>query len=262
MLAVLVGLLAGVLAGMLGVGGGFVVVPFLAWGQTAAQLSSAVALGAVAVLPIVMLSALQHWAAFVGRPSERALVRQMLLPVALSAALAALIAALLPGRVLTGLFAVIVGAVALSGLFGVAPALLKRLRPVKRRWLPWLPPACIIGAGGGIIGAGGGYLAVPYLTVCRGQPVHLAIHQSAVLSLAAISGASVTAGVRILLRGGAALTVSTPELRTLACLILGGMIGVLIGQAVAARLPATRLKFIFHVYLLLLSAHMLVHALV
>lgn len=254
------GLLSGALAGMLGVGGGFIVVPYLLWSQPSLSISEAISASAVAVFPVVVSSALQHRQAMWQNAEARRLVQNMIPGVALAAVVAAAITPLLPRVLLTTVFGVIVGLVGLSGLTAASPRVVSAVTPHKRRWFPRLQPAHIIGAGGGLIGAGGSYLAVPYLVECRQQPVSMAVHQAAVLSAFVVGGAGAVA----LLRGTCTDTVSFADLATLwrpvAAIGGGGLVGVAFGVRIATRLPGDRLKTMFNVYLLLLSMHLLFRA--
>lgn len=174
------GAAGGLLAGLLGVGGGIVIVPALDFALQAAglpvdvALHVAVATSMATIVPTALSSSRSH----ARRGSvDREIVRQWTVPTVAGAACGAFVAAQVDGRVL----AVVFGTVALA-------AALKMLLPlddvVLRRGLPGGPagaaiPALIAGISA-MMGIGGGTLTVPTMTLC-GVPVHRAVGTAALL---------------------------------------------------------------------------------
>lgn len=176
------GAVGGLLAGLLGVGGGIVIVPALDLALTTAGVDPAVALHvAVAtsmatIVPTSISSSRSH----ARRDSiDGRVIRVWSLPIVAGALLGALFAATVDARVLSAVF----GVVALL-------AALKMLLPldgvVLRPSLPGGPVGAVIPASiGGIsamMGIGGGTLTVPAMTLC-GVPVHRAVGTAALLGL-------------------------------------------------------------------------------
>ena len=184
MLAALIGAGAagGLLAGLLGVGGGIVIVPALDLALTLAGVDPAVALHvAVAtsmatIVPTSISSSRSH----ARRGAlEGSVIRRWSLPIVAGSLAGSLIASSVDARLLSGLF----GAVALL-------AALKMLLPLDRLVLrPDLPdgvPGALlpasIGAVSAMMGIGGGTFSVPAMTLC-GVPVHKAVGTAALLGL-------------------------------------------------------------------------------
>ena len=176
------GAAGGLLAGLLGVGGGIVIVPALDMALTLAgvdptvALHVAVATSMATIVPTSISSSRSH--AKRGAV-DGAVIRRWSLPIVAGALVGALLASRVDARVLAGVF----GAVALL-------AALKMLLPldqlVLRRSLPGgfggaLIPA-FIGAVSAMMGIGGGTLTVPAMTLC-GEPVHKAVGTAALLGL-------------------------------------------------------------------------------
>jgi uncharacterized membrane protein YfcA len=183
------GLVAGTLAGLLGVGGGIVVVPVLYHVFSRLEIAPGVRMHvAVATsLATVAVTAFRsarshHELGSVDTP----LLASWGLPVAIGSALGTAIAATLGGRALTGVFGCIALAVACHMAFG---------RPEWRLAdAPPRGPARFAVAGGvglvsALMGLGGGTVGVPTLTLL-GVPIHRAVGTAAGLGSAiAIPGA-------------------------------------------------------------------------
>jgi uncharacterized membrane protein YfcA len=176
------GVVAGILAGLLGVGGGIVIVPALDFALTSVGVSPSVALHiAVAtsmatIIPTAAASARGH--------ARRGavdfdVIRRWSAPIALGALAGALLASRVQGHTLALLFA------------GIALlAAVRMLLPLEGRTLRQSIPGGLAGAAlpaaiGGVsamMGIGGGTLSVPTLTLC-GLPVHRAVGTAALLGL-------------------------------------------------------------------------------
>ena len=184
MLAALLGAgaVGGLLAGLLGVGGGIIIVPALDLALTTAGVDPAVALhvavgtSMATIVPTSISSSRSH----ARRGSiDFEVVRKWSLPIVVGALVGALVAASVDARVVAGVF----GCVALL-------AALKMLLPLDHVVLrPGLPgglagatlPASI-GAVSAMMGIGGGTLSVPSMTLC-GEPVLKAVGTAALLGL-------------------------------------------------------------------------------
>lgn len=174
--------LSGVIAGMLGVGGGIVLVPVLEWVlslmKVPADLSIkiAVATSLATIIPTAIASSRAH----ARRAAvDRQVVRAWAAPIVLGALAAALLAARLNGAVLRLVFAGVAVLVALKMLLPLDQVTLRRDLPLGWRgaWLPFL-----IGGVSTLMGIGGGSLSVPVMTLC-GQPMHRAVGTASLLGL-------------------------------------------------------------------------------
>jgi uncharacterized membrane protein YfcA len=187
----LTGLVAGVLAGLLGVGGGIVIVPVLYYVfsylgiDEAIRMHLAVGTSLATIIPTSMRSAHAHY----GRGAVDASVLRSWAPsIFVGAVVGSSAAALADFRVLTTVFAVV--ALLVSAHMGLAREHWKiRLRP------PAGPGSWFIGGLVGLLsammGIGGGTLSVPILSLC-GLPMHRAVGTAAafgiVISLPAVTG--------------------------------------------------------------------------
>jgi len=184
MLAALVaaGAAGGLLAGLLGVGGGIVIVPALDFALVAAGVPAAVALHmAVATsMATIVPTALSSSRSHARRGAvDLAIVRRWSVPIVIGALAGALVASRLDGRALAIVFGVVAFA---SGL----KMLLPLDRVVLRQGVPGGAAGALIPAGIGVVssmmGIGGGTLSVPTMTLF-GEPVHKAVGTAALLGL-------------------------------------------------------------------------------
>ena len=176
------GAAAGVLAGLLGVGGGIVIVPALeaALGylgvDLAVRMHIAVATSLATIIPTSISSAAAHYR----KSSIDFDVVRFWWPFIFAGAIGGtVIASQVSGRVLAGVFAVVALAAAVN-----------MMRPSQGKviWseVPRGPGGALIPAGVGVIstlmGIGGGTMSVPAMTLMS-KPVHLAVGTSALLGL-------------------------------------------------------------------------------
>jgi uncharacterized protein len=174
------GLAAGFLAGLLGIGGGMLLVPFLTFilGQRGVDAGLAVKMAIATSMATIMFTSLSSVRAHHRRGAVRWDLVKGLAP-------GILIGGLLAGA---GLFALLKGAwlalvfaafVSFSGW-----QMLRNKRPAPSRQMPGAAGQCGAGAGigllSGLVGAGGGFISVPFMVWCN-VPVHVAVATSAAL---------------------------------------------------------------------------------
>lgn len=176
------GIAAGLLAGLLGVGGGIVIVPvlfnlfILLDIDPAVRMHLAVGTSLATIIPTSIVSARSH-----GRKGavDPALLKSWGPAILLGTLIGTGLAAFLDGRVLTGVFGVVALIVALNMGFG------RRDRHLARA-LPREPARAALGATVGmfsaLMGIGGGTLSVPLLTLFN-YPIHRAVGTAAAIGL-------------------------------------------------------------------------------
>ncbi len=172
----------GLIAGLLGVGGGLILVPALDFALQAAAVSPAVALHvAVAtsmatIVPTAIASSRSH--ARRGAV-DAAVVRRWSVPIVIGALAGSLLAARLEPHVLAIVFGIVAFAAALKMLLPIDHVVLRQGLPggVGGALIP-----AAIGAVSSMMGIGGGTLSVPTMTLL-GEPVHKAVGTAALLGL-------------------------------------------------------------------------------
>ena len=250
------GAVIGLLAGLLGIGGGMTVVPVLAALFSAQQLAPAHVMHLA--LGTAMASIL-----FTGSSSVRAhhrlgsvdwgIVRRLAPPMMLGTLLATLGSGWVPQRALALAFAGIVVLAAAQIWTGRKPA-------SGAQGLPGAAALWAVGLGiglvCGLVSAGGAFLTMPFL-LWRGVPVRTAIGTGAALGLpVALLGTAgyVAGGWQVTgLPAGALGFVLLPALLPV---VLASMLVAPYGARLAHRLPVAMLRRVFAVVLWLLAAKM------
>ncbi len=169
---------AGIIAGLLGVGGGIVVVPVLfnLFGHLgvddAVRMQVAVGTSLATIVATAWSSAAAHYRK---GAVDRDFLRGFGPPIVIGVLLGAAVAAMVKGPVLTSVFATVSLAVAAQIAFGRPEWNLGDHLPVG-----WLRQAIGLGIGAlsSMMGIGGGSLTVPVMTM-YGSPVHRAVGTAA-----------------------------------------------------------------------------------
>jgi uncharacterized membrane protein YfcA len=256
----LLGCGTGFLAGLLGIGGGMLMVPFLTYllGARGVPPELAVKMAIATSMATILFTSLSSVRAHHRRGAVRWDLVRALAPGILIGGLAAGagVFALVKGKVLALFFAVFVG-------YSATQMLIERKARAERS-LPG--PMGLAGAGGvigflsGLVGAGGGFVTVPYLSK-RQVLMHQAVATSAALGFP-IALAN-TAGYVI---GGWSLAPALPGAvgyLYLPALVVIGAASVLLaplGARAAHALPVKQLKRVFALMLYALAAYMLSRA--
>ena len=251
------GLVSGFLAGLLGIGGGMLMVPFLTLilSQRGVEAGMAVKMAIATSMATIMFTSISSVRAHHKRGAVRwDLVRRLAPGILLGGLLAgAGLFALLKGRWLALLFAGFVGFSAVQ--------MLRNKKPLPTRQIPGTVGQVGAGAGigllSGLVGAGGGFVSVPFMTWCN-VPMHNSVATSAALGFP-IALAN-TMGYLI---SGRTLEAATPGAfgyLYLPALVVIASISVMmapLGARAAHALNVAQLKRAFAGLLFLLAAYML-----
>ena len=253
----LLGLVTGFLAGLLGIGGGMIMVPFISAILAARAVAPGVAVKmaiATSMATIIFTSVSSVRAHHKKGAVRWDIVRRLAPGIVLGAMVASLgVFALLKGALLYFVFAAFV-------LFSASQMFLDK-KPAPTRQLPGT--AGQLGAGGvigflsGLVGAGGGFVSVPFMTWCN-VAIHNAVATSAALGFP-IALANV-AGYVIAGRGLEGLPPHSIGYLWLPALIVIACCSVLmapLGARAAHAMPIKKLKRIFAVVLFALASYML-----
>lgn len=251
-----VGAVAGLLAGLLGVGGGMIIVPALifmlpAFGVASAGITQiAVGTSLACISVIAINSARAHHAR---GAVDWSVFRRMAPGLVVGAVAGAILADAIPSVMLRR----IIGAGAL--LVGAKMAIGRN--PAAGRELPDTAGlsgvGSVIGSLSALVGIGGGSLTVPFLAWCN-QPMVRAVGTSAACGMP-IAWAGVIA---YLIAGWGETAHTTPAIGyvhvpAFVGIVAGSLLLIPVGAALAHRLPATALKRVFAVLLLLVGLRLL-----
>jgi uncharacterized membrane protein YfcA len=251
------GLIAGVMAGLLGVGGGIVIVPVLFHLFTlldvdpSVRMHVAVATSLASIIPTSLMSSRAHRQ----RGSLDAnLIRQLLPGVIVGVIVGAVLSRHLAGKTLSAVF----------GLVALAVAMQMAFKREGSAWADGLPGRAGTAALGGVIGSlsilmgiGGGTLGVPILANLR-VPMHTAVGTGALLgTVISIPGAIayVVNGI-----GAPALppfNVGYVNLLGFALIVPATMLSTRWGAALAHSINAKRLRQVFAAFLAMTAVRML-----
>lgn len=250
------GLVAGFIAGLLGVGGGLVIVPVLIWlfdAQGIApdiqpHLALGTSLGSILFTSLSSLRAHhQHGAV------DWKLVWRISPGIIAGTLVGALLAALIPAQPLKIFF--------IAFLFYAALQMAINFRPEPSRLLPGLfglfGAGSVIGSVSSWVGIGGGTLSVPFQVWCN-VPFHRAVGTSA-----AIGFPIAFTGLTGYLIGGwnvselPAYTLGFVSMPALTGIAIGSILTAPLGAKTAHSLPVMKLKRVFAILLLVLAIRML-----
>ena len=250
------GAIAGILAGLLGVGGGLIIVPIISYvlpmQGIATPHNHLIALGTS--LASIMFTSISS---FMSHHRNKAvnwdIVKQITPGILIGTFLGGKVAALLPTSLLKGFFVVF--------LYYVATQMILNIKPNPSREMPGALGNTLAGGTIGIVssfvGIGGGSLSVPYMSWCN-VPMRHAI------------GTSAAIGFPIAVAGGLSYLVSgwsVPDLPaySLGYIYLPALAGIAIvsvctapfGAKLAHTLPVDKLKRYFALLLYAMGTQML-----
>lgn len=255
LLYLLIGGFAGLLAGLLGVGGGLLIVPFLAWCFVEQGFNSAwiMHLAVGSSLATIVVTSISSVRAHHRRAAVRWDLFWLLLPgIVIGAFAGAQLARIVDTAFLRYLFASFELLVAIQMGFGIQPAAHRTVPGWRRSGAA----GGVIGALSALVGIGGGTMTVPWLLWNR-IAMHQAIGTSAAVGLPiAVAGAAgfVWAGWgQVGLPGWSSGFIYWPAFLGIAMM---SVLTAPLGAHWAHQLPARRLKRLFALFLLGLALKM------
>lgn len=250
------GLVTGFMAGLLGIGGGMLLVPFttaiLSARGVGADLAVKMAI-ATSMATIVFTSISSVRAHHARGAVQWHIVRRLAPGIVLGAILASVgVFSVLKGSALAVVFALFVGFSATQMYLDKKPRASRQM-PGAAGQLGW---GCGIGFLSGLVGAGGGFVSVPFM-VAHNVPMLYAVATSAALGFPI--AASNALGFMFSGQGVAGLPAGSvgyvwlPALAAVACC---SVLTAPLGAKTAHRLPVARLKKIFALVLYALASYM------
>ena len=251
------GLGTGFLAGLLGIGGGMLMVPFITiiMGHRGVPADLAVKMAIATSMATIIFTSVSSVRAHHRRGAVRwDIVRRLAPGIVIGSLVGSLgVFSLLKGTALAIFFALFVG-------FSATQMFLDK-KPAPTRQMPGaggqLAAGGVIGFVSGLVGAGGGFISVPFMTWCN-VSIHNAVATSAALGFPiavanvlgyAVSGQSV--------QGLPAGSFGYIWLPALAVIAICSVFTAPLGAKAAHSLPVRKLKRVFASILYLLAAYML-----
>ena len=241
---------AGLLAGLIGIGGGIVVVPVVYYGLIGAGVSAdqaahaAVATSLAAIVPAAVVSSLAHWRA---GNTDVVFLREWGPGIAIGVVAAQFAAPHLHGSVLTGVFAVFCLGVSIRF---AAPGQFRSVHNVPPNGAFRHAAGVGIGLVSGFAGVGGGILTNIVMTLC-GLPMHKSIGRAAAAGVMVSIPATTVA---ILVSGTQAGGINWP---IWACIAPAQAVAAWFGAQLAQRIGEKQLSRLFAAVLALTGVMML-----
>ena len=253
----LLGVGTGFLAGLLGIGGGMLMVPFLTiiLGNRGVPADLAVKMAIATSMATIIFTSISSVRAHHKRGAVRwDIVRRLAPGIVIGSLIGSLgVFSLLKGTALAIFFALFVG-------FSATQMVLDK-RPKPTRQMPGtggqLAAGGVIGFVSGLVGAGGGFISVPFMTWCN-----VAIH-SAVATSAALGFPIAVANVVGYIASGSSVQGLPPGsfgyiwLPALVVIAVCSFFTAPLGAKAAHNLPVKKLKRVFASILYVLAAYML-----
>ena len=254
---VLLGIGTGFLAGLLGIGGGMLMVPFLTFflGKQGVSPDMAVKMAIATSMATIMFTSIASVRAHHKRGAVRwDLVKTLAPGIVVGSLIASLgVFALLKGSYLAVFFGLFVS-------FSATQMFLDK-KPKPTRQMPGTGGRLAAGGGigflSGLVGAGGGFVSVPFMTWCN-IPIHNAVATSAALGFP-IAVANV---VGYVIAGQSATGLPPASLGyiwlpALGVIAAASVLTAPMGAKAAHTLPVKALKKVFASVLYVLAAYML-----
>lgn len=251
------GLATGFLAGLLGIGGGMLLVPFLTYfiGLQGVEPGLAVKMAIATSMATIMFTSLSSVRAHHRRGAVRWDLVRRLAPGILVGGLAASLGvfSLLRGSVLALVFAVFAGVSAVRMLSGRKPAAARKMPGTAGQ----LAAGSAIGFLSGLVGAGGGFVSVPFMTWCN-VPILNAVATSAALgfpiAVVNVIGYALSGQQETALPPASLGYIWLPALAAVA---VASVLTAPLGARAAHQLPVAQLRRVFAALLFGLAGYML-----
>lgn len=253
----LLGIFAGLMAGMLGIGGGLIIVPILVWlfsvqGHVPPEIMMQVAVG-TSLATIILTSIGSIWAHHQKGAVDWLIVRRILLGLLIGSVAGSVLAHYMPSDVLKKVFGVLQITIALQMAFGRQPAPHSQL-PGS---VGMTTAGSVVGAISSLMGMGGGAVSTPFFAWCN-VPMRRAIATSAAIGFpAAIAGSAAYVFTGYGLPNLPPMSLGYVYLPAWLSIGVMSIVSAMLGAKLTHILPVDILKKVFAVLLIVLGIKML-----
>ncbi len=254
---VVLGIFAGILAGLLGIGGGLVIVPILVFTLPPLGIPEVhlmhIALGTS--LASIIFTSISSMRSHNKRGAVRWDIFKTITPgIIIGTFLGSLSTSFMNTNFLKAIFVIFLYYVASQMLFGLKPKASRQVPGSKGM----LTAGSVIGIFSSLVGIGGGTLSVPFLTMCN-VVIHTAIGTAAAIGLPiAIAGTAGYIWTGLGVEGLPPYCIGYVYLPALLGIVSASMLTAPIGVKLAHSLPVDKLKKIFAVLLIIVATRMLI----
>lgn len=254
---IVLGAIAGILAGLLGIGGGLVIVPILvfSFGPMGFPQEHIMHLALGTSMASIIFTSISSMRAHNKRGAVLWPIFKSITPgIIVGTFIGTCIASIMNTTLLKGIFVVF--------LYYVASQMLLNIKPKPTRKIPgtagMFGSGSIIGAVSSLVGIGGGTLCVPFMTFCNIE-MHAAVGTAAAIGLPiALAGTAGYVWNGIGVAGVPDWSIGYVYLPALIGIVAASMFTAPYGVKLSHSLPVSKLKKIFAVLLLVVATRMLI----
>jgi len=251
------GAFAGTMSGLLGIGGGVVVVPGLAFLFRLQHFPTQLIMHLAAGTSLAVMIGTTLRALYAHRRHKTKfwyIYRRLMPAIVIGVIFGAILAHYLNSRVIAIIFAFFILIIGIHLLFGKKVSPHRNLPGPLGMWGAGL----VIGGKSGLLGVGGGSVMVPFLLYCNVE-----LRTAMVVSIATSLTVSIVGTIAVGMTGMHATGLppfSTGYIYWPAwiAVVLGSILFAPLGAALSYRIPVLMLRRIFAVFLLLVSLHLFI----
>ncbi|WP_027179925.1 sulfite exporter TauE/SafE family protein [Maridesulfovibrio bastinii] len=254
---IILGAVAGILAGLLGIGGGLVIVPILVFSFTPLGFPQEhlmhMALGTS--MASIIFTSISSSMAHHKRGAVRWSIFKSITPgIIVGTFLGTCLASVMNTTLLKSIFVIF--------LYYVASQMLLNIKPKPTRTMPgtvgMFGSGGVIGAVSSLVGIGGGTLCVPFMTFCNIE-MHTAVGTAAAIGLPiALAGTAGYIWNGIGVAGVPDWSIGYVYLPALIGIVAASMFTAPFGVKLSHSLPVSKLKKVFAVLLIVVATRMLI----
>ncbi len=248
----------GFLSGLLGIGGGFVMVPIQFWLLTSMGVDPTIAIrvslgtSLAVILPTALSGAYGHYkkGAVLLRPAAYLAATGLI-----GGIIGAAIASNIPGNILTILFGVAALIVAIRMIIGKNN---ETKEEPKEGAVYYVPGGLFAGLMSGLLGVGGGFIIVPFMTIIMKYDIHKSIGTSTLVIVFTAIGGIISYIINGLgVTGLPSYSIGYINMLQFVLLAAASIPMAQLGVKAAHRLPSKQLNYVFVAMLVVIGLKMI-----